>query len=103
MKKIVKITFAFVLCLITMLQLFTKVEINAESVNHLIINQVYGSAGKGETPISHDFIELYNPMEQGISLQDYSLVYGGQSLPLNDVVLPSHSSYLVRGKTSGND
>lgn len=103
MKKIVKITFAFVLCLITMLQLFPKVEINAESVNHLIINQVYGSAGKGETPISHDFIELYNPMEQGISLQDYSLVYGGQSLPLNDVVLPSHSSYLVRGKTSGND
>lgn len=103
MKKIVKIAFSFVLCLITMLPLFPKVEINAASVDHLIIHQVYGSAGKGETPISHDFIELYNPMDQGISLQGYLLVYGEQSLPLNDVVLPSHSSNLVRGKTSGND
>ncbi|MGN1144755.1 MAG: hypothetical protein ACI4SU_09310 [Anaerovoracaceae bacterium] len=29
--------------------------------DHLIIDQVYGGGGKGETPISNSFIELYNP------------------------------------------
>ena len=31
------------------------------AVDHLLINQTYGGGGKGDTPISHSFIELYNP------------------------------------------
>ena len=41
--------------------------------DHLIINQVYGGGANDSTPVSHSFIELYNPTDNAISLEGYSL------------------------------
>lgn len=47
----------------------------AETEGHIIINQIYGGGGKGDTPISHSFIELYNPTDADISLEGYTITY----------------------------
>ena len=61
-----------------------------------IIDQVYGGGGKGETPISNSFIELYNPSNTEIDLSAYSLKYGDKTLTLNGVI-PANGSYLIVG------
>lgn len=69
----------------------------AEQGNVLpIIEQIYGGGGKGETPISNSFIELYNPSDEEINLSDYSLKYGDNNLALSGVISPN-GSYLVVG------
>ena len=73
--------------------------------DHLIINQVYGGGGKGSTPISHSFIELYNPTARAISLADYSIEYlsNGQSSSLTlSGSIPSGTSYLVQCAEEAN-
>lgn len=70
----------------------------AEPLNHLIINQVYGGGGKGDTPITNSFIELYNPTQEDVSLNGYSIVCGTDTLSLsaNDIgTLKPGMSYLV--------
>ncbi|MGN1050971.1 MAG: choice-of-anchor I family protein, partial [Acutalibacteraceae bacterium] len=61
-----------------------------------IIEQVYGGGGKGETPISNSFIELYNPNNNAIDISDYTLKYSDKLLALNGVI-PANGSYLVVG------
>ena len=69
----------------------------AEQGNALpIIEQVYGGGGKGETPISNSFIELYNPSSEEIDLSAYSLKYGDNTLNLNGVI-PANGYYLIVG------
>ncbi|MDD6071532.1 MAG: choice-of-anchor I family protein [Clostridiales bacterium] len=69
---------------------------NQEAVNHLIINQVYGSGGKGETPITNSFIELYNPTEAAVSLDGYSVVCGEDKLELTaGKTIEAGKSYLI--------
>ena|GEM_PF-6017730 len=78
-------------------------------VDHLIINQIYGGGGKGDTPISHGFIELYNPTNQEIDLSGYEISYmssrGSSHAGNTDGVahkrtlegtLPARTSYLIR-------
>ncbi|MEF2687250.1 MAG: CotH kinase family protein [Lachnospiraceae bacterium] len=72
--------------------------------DHLIINQVYGGGANDGTPVSHSFIELYNPTDNAISLEGYSIGYlsNGKSNTPQEVKLalsgsmPSHASYLIR-------
>ncbi|MGN0375975.1 MAG: choice-of-anchor I family protein [Butyrivibrio sp.] len=47
----------------------------ADNTEHIVINQVYGGGGKGDTPFSHSFIELYNPTDSEISLDNYKITY----------------------------
>ena len=62
----------------------------------LLIDQVYGGGGKGETPISNSFIELYNPNSEAVDLSGYSLVCGDKTLELSTTI-PANGSYLVVG------
>ena len=62
----------------------------------LLIDQVYGGGGKGDTPISNSFIELYNPNSEEVNLSGYSLVYGDKTLELTGTI-PAGGSYLVVG------
>lgn len=75
--------------------------------DHLLIHQVYGGGANDGTPVSHSFIELYNPTDQEISLDGYTLGYlsGGKNGGAAEEVqlrldgsksVPAHSSYLVR-------
>lgn len=47
----------------------------AASPDHIVINQIYGGGGKGDTPFSHSFIELYNPTGKEIDLSEYTITY----------------------------
>lgn len=91
MKRLTSILLAFVLLLSLNFNVF------AEQGNALpIIEQIYGGGGKGETPISNSFIELYNPSGADIDLSGYSLKYGDNTLNLNGVI-PANGSYLIVG------
>ena len=88
------------------------------ALDGVVISQVYGGGGKGDGPISHSFIELYNTTGEDLSLQGASLVYSSNrenqdgkhagstwtgtdtapaqlTLELTGVI-PAHGSYLVR-------
>ncbi|MGN0173349.1 MAG: choice-of-anchor I family protein [Acutalibacteraceae bacterium] len=76
---------------------FTIKRSEDESQNtNLLIDQVYGGGGKGETPISNSFIELYNPTDEEINLSDYTLQYGDTAIDLNGAV-PAKGSFLIIG------
>lgn len=94
--------------------IFSGIGIHANdgSTGHIIINQFYGGGeendGKDmETPVSHAFIELYNPTDKIISLDNWSLQYASSGnlwkvYTLNGEIKP-HSSYLVRCKAYNSD
>lgn len=82
----------------------------ASAPNHLIIHQVYGGGGADKTPVTHSFIELYNPTATEIDLSGWSVQYSSNrasdkegstlgewtSLSLSNSIAPFHS-YLIRG------
>ncbi|WP_159884475.1 choice-of-anchor I family protein [Paenibacillus puerhi] len=88
------------------------------TVPHVFINQIYGGGLSTATdaPVSHGFIELYNPTDQDIPLDQWSLHYAyndkkitanpdgttspWQQLNLNGTI-KAHSSYLITGKPTG--
>ncbi|MGN0461038.1 MAG: choice-of-anchor I domain-containing protein, partial [Ruminococcus sp.] len=92
MKRLTSILMVFVL--------LTSLTFNAfatgEQTENPIIEQVYGGGGKGETPISNSFIELYNPSNNNIDISEYTMKYGDKTLALNGVI-PANGSYLVVG------
>lgn len=71
--------------------------------DHLIINQVYGDGEKKDVPLSHSFIELYNPTDQEVDVSGYSVQYesdgASDELSLSGVI-PSRHAYLIRCKPS---
>ncbi len=73
----------------------------ADTPAKLLIDQVYGDGGKGETPISNSFIELYNPNETAVSLDGYTLTYGEKTLVLDsEKSIPAKGSYLIVGASA---
>ena len=45
------------------------------SEDHVVINQIFGGGGKGDTKVSHNFIELYNPTAQKVDLNGWAIRY----------------------------
>ena len=73
-----------------------------EDAPHLIINQVYGG-GNADGAINYGFVELYNPTDNAVSLDAYSMQYfqnptdqagGWSTLPLFGTI-PAYGSFLV--------
>ncbi|MDI9242924.1 choice-of-anchor I family protein [Fusibacillus kribbianus] len=75
---------------------FTILRSAEEKNDSLLIDQVYGGGGKGETPVSNSFIELYNPGSADVDLTGYSLVNGDKTLELSGTI-PAKGSYLIVG------
>lgn len=81
------------------------------SVPHVVIHAFYGnntSSVVSPSAVSHNFIELYNPTDNDVSLKGWSLQYrssgagdnssGWSQFAFDDsAVIGAHSSYLVRG------
>ena len=74
------------------------------SAPHVIINQIYGSAGGY---VSHSFIELYNPTDETVSLEGWAVHYRSSAADTAssdkwyttalDGEIPPRHSYLIRG------
>ncbi|MDO4502179.1 MAG: choice-of-anchor I family protein [Coriobacteriia bacterium] len=67
-----------------------------DSRSGLMIDKVYGGGGKGDTPISNSFVELYNATSSPIDLSGYVLSDGAKELQLSGVV-PAKGSFLIVG------
>ena len=73
------------------------------TVDHVIINQVYGGSDDGDA--SHSFIELYNPCDETVDLSGWELQYRSsedgdhsdswQQLALTGTI-PAQGYYLIR-------
>ncbi|SDE12257.1 2',3'-cyclic-nucleotide 2'-phosphodiesterase/5'-or 3'-nucleotidase, 5'-nucleotidase family [Paenibacillus sp. UNCCL117] len=88
------------------------------TVPHVFIQQVYGGglSAAADAPVSHGFIELYNPTDQDIPLNQWSLHYAyndkklaanpeGTTSPWQQLnltgTIKARSSYLITGKPTG--
>lgn len=110
-KRVLPAVMAILMCF-SAVGVVTAVGKEPSPADHLLIFQVYGGGGKGETPVSHSFIELYNPTGSSVSLEGYSLSYlssrdtsgknhlgstNGQEVSLLlEGIVPAHSSFLIR-------
>ena len=50
-----------VLCMVLVMISMMPTANAADPIEHLVISQVYGVGGKGDSAVPHSFIELYNP------------------------------------------
>ncbi|WP_171056420.1 choice-of-anchor I family protein [Paenibacillus sinopodophylli] len=80
------------------------------AANHVLINELYGGGGKINkdnppvaAPYLYDFVELYNPTAEPISLADYHLKYSNKGATTiqgfdfdQDAVIMPNDYYLVR-------
>ena len=89
---------------------YTIIENVYANDTHVVISQVYGGGGATNPTYKNDFIELYNPTNQPVSLVGWSVQYASasgtswSSTNLNGVIQPN-SYYLIKenGGTSGLD
>ncbi|TCN00981.1 CARDB protein [Paenibacillus sp. BK033] len=72
--------------------------------DHVVISQVYGAGGNSGATYSNDFIELYNPTNSDVSLNNWSVQYGsaaGSSALTSKTNLSgtihAHGYYLIQG------
>ncbi len=83
---------------------------HAEQANHVVISQVYGGGGNAGAPYNLDFIELYNPTDQDVSLDNWSIQYAsstGNTWTPTELkgTIKAHGYYLIaeKGGTVGVD
>lgn len=73
-----------------------------------VINEVYGGGGNKGSIFSNDFIELYNPTAEAVSLDGWSVNYYsasgnlGGATALSGTIAPG-SFYLIQQKAGAND
>ncbi|WP_051441752.1 ExeM/NucH family extracellular endonuclease [Arthrobacter sp. H14] len=78
--------------------------------NGVIINEAYTNAGSSNAVFTNKFVELYNPTDEPVSLESWSIQYrsaGGtdaphQVIPLDGSIAPD-SHYLVQGNANGGE
>lgn len=51
----------------------------AEVIDHIVISQVYGGGGNSGAQYKNDFIELYNPTDEAINVQDWKVRYANST------------------------
>lgn len=81
---------------------------HAEQADHVVISQYFGGGGNSGAPYNKDFIELYNPTNQDVVLDGWSVQYASTSgttwqvTPLAGTI-KAHGYYLIAeaGGTTG--
>ncbi|GAB3272493.1 ExeM/NucH family extracellular endonuclease [Arthrobacter pigmenti] len=75
--------------------------------NGVVINEAYTNAGSDNAVFSHKFVELFNPTDQTISLDGWSIQYrsaGGTGAPTSTIELngdiAANSHFLVQGSSN---
>ncbi|MFP5116379.1 lamin tail domain-containing protein [Bacillaceae bacterium C204] len=104
-------TFMAALLLIsTFLPSGLSIRAHAEMADHIVISQVFGGGGNSGAPYNKDFIELYNPTNQDVNLEGWSVQYASSTGSTWGVTalagtIKSHGYYLIAqaGGTNGVD
>lgn len=84
---------AALLVLVMVITLLPTAAFAAETADHVVINQAYGGGGNNGAEYKNDFVELYNPTDQDVSLEGWSIQYaaktgkfGGNNTPLTGTI-----------------
>lgn len=75
MRRFQGIFFTLVLLLGTFLPLAITQKVQAQISEEIVISQVYGGGGNKGAVYKNDFIELYNPTSEAVSLEGWSVQY----------------------------
>ncbi|TZE82555.1 S-layer homology domain-containing protein [Calorimonas adulescens] len=81
--------------------LFASNNVQAAAADHVVISEVYGGGGISEVPYRNDFIELYNPTGEDVSLDGWSVQYASATgtswnVTVLSGTIASHGYYLVQ-------
>lgn len=66
--------------------------VRAAAAGHVVISQIFGGGGNTGAPYTHDFIELYNPTSETVSLNGWKLEYASK-----DGGFPSSNNMTLSG------
>ncbi|WP_075618337.1 DUF4350 domain-containing protein [Paenisporosarcina indica] len=107
-KRLVSMFLAALLLISTMLPAGLSHKASAQIAGQVVISQVYGGGGNGGAPYKNDFIELYNPTENDVSLEGWSVQYGSATGAFTQVTplagtIKGHSFYLVQEAAGTGD
>ncbi|WP_426983940.1 lamin tail domain-containing protein [Brevibacillus borstelensis] len=97
---------AAVLMIATVLPFGLAPKAEAAVAGHVVISEIYGAGGNSGATYQHDYVELYNPSGQAVSLNNWSVQYAAADRE-NWLVTPlsgsisAHSYYLVRLASGG--
>ncbi|WP_235680266.1 5'-nucleotidase C-terminal domain-containing protein [Paenibacillus albicereus] len=85
--------------------------VRAAAAGHVVISQIFGAGGNNGAPYNADFIELYNPTSETVSLTDWKLDYASStgnypaSAPNGNILMLSGSippgGYFLTKQASG--
>ncbi|MDQ0247118.1 putative extracellular nuclease [Bacillus fengqiuensis] len=81
MKKVLSVSFAS--CLLTgslsSLAISSTAKAETNAADHIVISEVYGGGGNSGAALKNDFIELYNPTDQAVALEGWSVQYASST------------------------
>ncbi|WHY66375.1 lamin tail domain-containing protein [Neobacillus sp. SuZ13] len=101
---------AALLLISTFLPSGLSIRAHADMADHIVISQYFGGGGNSGAPYNKDFIELYNPTNQDVVLDGWSVQYASttgttwQVTPLAGTI-KAHGYYLIAeggGATGAN-
>ena len=79
------------------------------AVDHLVISQLYGGGGNAGAPLTHDYVEIYNPTAISFNLTGWSLQYASATgtswtnkQPLGGSIAPGEYFMVQLGGTNGS-
>ncbi|MEH6908164.1 Ig-like domain-containing protein [Neobacillus drentensis] len=105
---------AALLLISTFLPSGLSIRAHAEQADHIVISQVFGAGGGGTgsqsspfAPYKNDFIELYNPTNQPVSLTGWAVQYGSSTGSYSGTTtlsgsIPAHGYYLIAEGSGGS-
>ncbi|MCX6762880.1 MAG: lamin tail domain-containing protein [Candidatus Moranbacteria bacterium] len=67
--------------------------------DHVVISQIYGGGGNSGATYKNDFIELYNPTENAVSISDWSVQYATTSGPFTNSNITNLSGDTIQPKS----
>jgi uncharacterized protein len=109
MKKVLNVSLASFLLTGGVLPAVTSTAAKAETsaADHIVVSEIYGGGGNSGANLKNDFIELYNPTDQAVSLEGWTVQYasasGGfnQKTALKGTVQPK-GFYLIQQAAGSN-
>lgn len=105
LKRLLSVMLSIALCL--SMFLIPAAATDPVAADHVVISQVYGGGGNNGAPYTNDFIELYNPTDQEVSIDGWSVQYASATGAFSNQTnlagsIPAGGYYLIQGSGGAN-